>query len=211
MKYLKGLICGLILLLAATPATANGAPIKIFLNYLPEFSNYGSTGATGVALISIGEAWVDIQAEGLPQLSGQLYEAWLVTAETNDMISLGKFNADASERVAYHVEFEQLPAADYRYLFISVETDPDPDPAADARRTIAGVFPNAEVIQATVAPTPTLAPGITPTPGAPATPAALPVTGEVVLLNMNIRFWPLGVASLGVALILAGILYRRRN
>lgn len=207
MKYLKGLICGLVLLWAAMPAAANGAPIKIFLNYLPEFSTYGSPQATGVALISFGEAWVDIQAEGLPQLNGQLYEAWLARTETNDMISLGKFNADAGGRVAYHADFDQLPEADYRYFFISVETDPDPGPEADSRRTLAGIFPNAEVVQVTGTPPPTLAPGVTPTPGAP---ADLPVTGVVAFQNMRIGFWPLalGLVGLGVTLMLTGIFYR---
>jgi hypothetical protein len=187
------------------PAAANGAPIKIFLNYLPNFSNYGSPQATGIALVSFGEAWVDIQAEGLPQLSGQLYEAWLARSETNDMISLGKFNADASGRVAYHVEFEQLLEADYRYFFITVEPDPDSSPEADARRTIAGVFPNAEVIEVTGTPTPTLVPGVTPTPGVP---AALPVTGD-----LESPSWPLvlGVAGLGLIFILTGLFYRRRH
>lgn len=158
-----------------------------------------------MALVSFGEAWVDIQAQGLPQLSGQLYEAWLARTETSDMISLGKFNADASGQVAYHVEFEQLPEADYRYFFISVEPDPDPSLEADARRTLAGVFPNAEVIQVTGTPTPTLAPGVTPTPGAP---AALPVTG-----NLKILYWPLvlGAVSLGMIFILTGLFYSRRN
>ena len=208
MKYLKGLICGFILLWAALPAAANGVPVKIFLNYLPEFSNYGSPQATGVALVSFGEAWVDIQAEGLPPVSGQLYEAWLARTETGDMISLGKFNADASGRVAYHAEFEQLPEADYRYFFISVEPDPDPDPAADSRRTIAGIFPNAEVVKATGTPTPTLVPGVTPTPGAP---AALPVTGELFFQNVT-GFWSLvlGLVGLGIIFIGAGIFYRRK-
>jgi hypothetical protein len=208
--FLKFLICSLIILVSAIPVAANGTPIKIFLNYLPEFSNYGLTNATGVAMISFGEAWVDLQAEGLPQLNGQLYEAWLLKTDTNEMISLGKFNANPEGRVAYHADFEQLPEADYRYFFISVEPDPDPGSEADARRTIAGIFPNAEALDIPGTPTPTLAPGVTPTLGAP---IALPVTGLLNFQNPNFWFFPLtiGAVSVGVIFILAGLFYRRRK
>jgi hypothetical protein len=208
--FSRWLICVLTILFLAVPAAANGAPVKIFLNYLPNFSNYGSTHASGTAMISFGEAWVDIQAEGLPQLTGQLYQAWLVKAETNEMVNLGKFNADTNGRIAYHAEFEQLPKADYRYLFITVEPDPDPNPEADARRTIAGVFPNAEVVKATGTPVPTLVPGVTPTPGAP---AALPVTGGLVFQSSLFQFGSitLGVVGLGTIFILTGLFFRRRN
>ena len=59
--------------------------IKIFLNYLPEFSNYGPTDASGVAEISIGEAWVDLTIDGLPQLTDEHYEAWLIGADEQQM------------------------------------------------------------------------------------------------------------------------------
>ncbi len=178
MKILKWCIlclaCVTIMAFAVTPVAANGSPIKVFLNYLPEFSTYGPTDAKGVALISIGEAWVDLSADGLPQLSDALYEAWVVNAQTEEMVSLGKFNADAQGHVAYYAELDELPIADYRYFIISVEPVPDPSPLADARWTIAGIFPDSELKIVTGTPTPTLAPGVTPTPGAPLT---LPITG----------------------------------
>jgi hypothetical protein len=178
MKILKRFVVGLACVAAlaglAAPAAADGAPVKIFLNYLPGVSNYGPTNASGAASVSIGEATVDLTADGLPHLSGELYEAWLVTTETEPMVSLGKFNADANKHVAYQVELGNLPEADYRYFVISVEPDPDPSPAADARRTIAGVFPNPKLQIMSGTPTPTLEPGVTPSPPAPGT---LPVTG----------------------------------
>jgi hypothetical protein len=178
MKSLKPiilcLVCCTVLLSLATPAAANGAPVKIFLNYLPEFSNYGPTDASGVASVSIGEAWVELTAHGLPPLTGDLYEAWLIQSETKEMISLGKFNADADGNIAYYAELDELPIADYRYFVISVEPDPDPSPEADVRFTIAGVFPNAELQIVSSTPTPIPGPGVTPTPDAP---IVLPVTG----------------------------------
>lgn len=204
-KNLSWFICILTILIMAVPARANGAPKKIFLNYLPEYSNYGPTNASGVALVSIGEAWVDLQAEGLPQLSGQLYEAWLVKAGTDEMLSLGKFNADADGRVTYYKELDQIPEAEYRYFVITVEPDPDANPAAEARRSIAGVFPSAELQVVSGTPTPTLVPGVTPTPGAPAN---LPVTGSIF---SDLEIWHLGIAVLGLGLVAIGFIWLRRE
>jgi hypothetical protein len=185
MRFLKWLV-PIFVFLALTPllppqwggptqVAANGAPVKVFLSYLPEFSNYGPAEASGVALVSIGEAWVDLTADGLPRLSGEQYEAWLIKAETEEMVSLGKFNADADGHVAYYAELDELPVVDYRYFLISVEPEPDTAPVASSRWTIAGVFPNPELHIANGTPTPTLAPGTTPTPQAP---SVLPVTGR---------------------------------
>jgi hypothetical protein len=188
-----------------TPATANGAPVKIFLNYLPELSNYGSTTASGVAQVSVGEAWVDIQAEGLSQLDGVEYEAWLVTADTNQMISLGKFNSDVDGNVDYYAEFDDIPLLEYRFFVISVEDVPDADlQTADSRRTIAGVFPNARLEVVSGTPTPTLGPGITPTPGAP---AGLPVTGNVNTTALAAIVW----LGFGLALLALGLALKRRS
>jgi hypothetical protein len=201
MKTLKWnvacLICIAVLIFAATPVAANGSPIKVFLNYLPEVSNYGPTDATGVAMISIGEAWVDLTADGLPELSDALYEAWIVNAQTEEMISLGKFNADAQGHVAYYAELDELPIAEYRYFIITVEPVPDPSTLADSRWTIAGIFPNTELQIVSGTPTPTLAPGVTPSPAAPLT---LPVTGRGA---SYIWILPATALLLGIGLIYA--------
>ncbi len=209
MKSLKwALILAVMLLGTAgiwSAALANGAPVKIFLNYLPELSNYGSTTASGVAQVSVGEAWVEIKAEGLPQLEGIQYEVWLVTADNNQMISLGKFTSDADGNVDYYAEFDDIPLLEYRYFVVSVEPDPDPNPAvADSRRTIAGVFPNTRLEVVSGTPTPTLGPGITATPGAP---AGLPVTGNVDFTALAAIIW----LALGLGLFGLGLAIKRRS
>jgi hypothetical protein len=161
-----------------SPALANGAPVTVFLSYLPKFSNYGPVNAKGTADISIGEAWLELEAEGMPRLKDALYEVWITNAATKERISLGKFNADAKGLVAFRANFQDLPKADYRYLFVSVEPLPDPSPEPDKRVTIAGVFPNAQLLIVTGTPTPALVPGVTPPP---APPAVLPVTGGGVV------------------------------
>jgi hypothetical protein len=192
------------LTIGAGTAIANGAPVKVFLDYLPQFSNYGPANATGTATVSIGEAWVDVEAVGMPRLKDEQYEAWITNAVTDERVSLGKFNADASGKVEYHAEFDELPEGDYRYFYISVEPAPDPSPKADKRVTIAGVFPDAQVLIVSGTPTSTPKPGVTPSPVAP---AVLPVTGST-----GVAGWVLaGGLSLLIALALTILTALRRQ
>ncbi len=224
-KNLKliAVLAGLILLaVVAIPVGANGAPVRIFLNYLPEFSNYGPNTAAGEVQVSIGEAWVDLSADGLPPLTGETYEGWLVELNTDRYITVGKFNADANNHIGYYVELNQLPVTDYRYFVITVEQDPDPSPDPDPRITLAGLFPDPKLEIVSVTATPTLplvqpgqtTAGITGTTGAsttengaattptPPPPATLPVTGSA-----RPGGWGLG---LGLGIILSGLLLARR-
>ena len=184
------------------PANANGAPVKIFLNYLPKTSNYGPENASGTATVSIGEAWIDLTADGMPKLDKASYQIWITNAETKDMISLGTFNADAEGHVAYSAELDDIPIADYRYMLVSVEPDPDPNPdEPDSRITIAGVFPNAQILIVNGgAPTATPAPGMTPQAGAPET---LPVTGKY-----NTGIWTFLAILVGLGMISVVVLFK---
>lgn len=209
------------LTLTVSLSLANGAPVTIFLSYLPDVSTYGSPDANGTAVVSIGEAWLELEAQGLPQLQDELYEAWVIDAETGEMRSFGKFNAAADGTVDYKVELDNLVYSDYRYFVISVEPEPDPDPEADPRWTIGGVFPNPELLIVSGTATPVQNSnaeeaavdnanlGGTPDPlataGPPGPPPALPETGQD-------RPWlGLGVSVLGLLLLAAAGLYRRRQ
>lgn len=205
MKIRKWFICCVFMFLVGlvVPVAANGAPIKIFLNYLPEFSNYGPTDASGVAEISIGEAWVDLTIDGLPQLTDEHYEAWLIGAGEQQMISVGTFNSGADGHVDYFVELSELPDIDYRFFVVTVETDSDDNPEPDPRRTIAGIFPDPKLQIVIETPTPTLEAGVTATLGPPITPNApgtLPVTGvplpEIWVINLGLLMLGLGIVSL---------------
>jgi len=177
MGYFKSIIASLFVLalLNGAPARANGSPVKIFLSCLPEISNACPAQAGGQAQLSVGEGWVDLTLDGLTQLKGAAYEAWLKPSQGSQMVSLGRFNADANRHVACHAELGSVVVGEYRYLVITVEPDPDPDPAPSGRVSLAGVIPtlSLHVVQGT--PTPTLPPGVTATPGAP---GRLPVTGS---------------------------------
>jgi len=210
MKAFKGFLGLLVAFVGmavfAGYVAANGAPIKVFLNYLPEFSNYGPTDAHGEAQVSIGEAWVELNAEGLPQLNGELYQAWLVSADNQTIVDIGTFNADAEGRVSYFIELESIPEVEYRYFMVTVESDPDPNPGPDSRRTISGIFPIPEIQIVESTPTPTLEPGVTATPGGP--PATLPVTGMVSFESEGLKLFGLGLGI--VALGVLGLGFKRR-
>jgi len=215
----------LLAVVAVLPASANGAPVHIFLNFLPDFSNYGPDTASGDANVSIGEAWVDLNVDGLPPLTGETYEGWLVEVDTNRYVTVGKFNADANNHIGYYVELDQLPVTDYRYFVITVEQDPDPSPDPDPRITVAGLFPDPqlEIVSASATPTlPLVQPGQSTTemtgttatgqtsgePGAEATPAppppaTLPVTGSGVSM--------LWLAGLGLGAVSLGLLIANRK
>lgn len=218
-------IFSVILLLLTIPVAANGKPVTIYLSFLPEFSNTGAETATGTANVSIGEAWVDLTADGLPQLQGEQYEGWLQEAETGKRFSVGKFNADADGHVAYYVQLDNIPVADYQYFLITIEPDPDPSPDADARITIAGLFPNPQLVEVTPTPVPT-APAAQPITGTetmtgtmpageggsaamdatptPPPPAELPVTGQT-------DFGAPWVLLVGGVLLLAGFFAAKRT
>lgn len=167
--------------LLAVTVLANGAPVKIFLNFLPDFSNYGPIDASGVAQISIGEAWINLEAQAMPVLTNEKYEAWIQEVDTNKVYSLGKFNANADGSVKYALELDDLPVKEYRYLFITVEPDPDPSSDPDQRVSIAGLFPEPrlEILDHPATPTIELSGNATPPVSATGTftPTDASVTG----------------------------------
>ncbi|HZQ38256.1 MAG TPA: anti-sigma factor [Dehalococcoidia bacterium] len=125
---------------SALRVRANGVPLRIPLAYLAGLSNWGPQDATGSVEMSFAEGIVKLDAKGLPQLSGQQYQLWLVKSATNKAFSLGTFSADANRAVAYTGKISGIDGYDYDLLQITVEPVPDPDPAPAAQRSIGGFF-----------------------------------------------------------------------
>jgi hypothetical protein len=123
-----------------TRVRANGVPLRIPLTYLSGLSNWGPQDAAGSVEMSFAEGIVKLDAHGLPQLSGQQYQLWLVKSATNKAFSLGTFNADAGGAVSYSGKINGIDGYDYDLLQITVEPVPDPDPAPSAQRSIGGFF-----------------------------------------------------------------------
>jgi hypothetical protein len=123
----------------ARTAQGNGVPTLVNLSYI-DLSNSGPEDATGVAELIFAEGIVRVEAEGLPMLVGEEYQAWLVNSEAGDAISAGLFNADAAGMVSY--EGVLPPVADFGFdLFIlTIESIPDDAPQPTERRSIGGYF-----------------------------------------------------------------------
>lgn len=127
-------------LMLATPARANGVPTFVDLAYIEGLSNWGPTDATGTLELSFGEGFARLDASGLPALSGQTYQGWIVNSETNDAISIGAFNADTSDVVSYQGALPVITDFGFDLFIITVEPEPDDAPQPTVERSIGGRF-----------------------------------------------------------------------
>ncbi|GAB4558585.1 MAG: hypothetical protein Kow0047_03800 [Anaerolineae bacterium] len=195
----------------ATVAQANGAPVTIFLDYLPDVSNWGPTDATGRAVVAVGEGEVELVTRGLPRLSGEHYQVWLERADTGDLIPIGGFNPDAQGKGELHVILDQLPYTTYRTIRITVEPTPDPDPAPSGKVSLVGRFPNPDVApEGLVTPGAVQSAGEGEAPAAAPRPQFLPVTGAPTVLA--VANWRLpSVITITAIIALAALWYLRRS
>jgi len=145
-----GLTALLALLLAAVTlalpqaSVANGKGVTIYLGYLPEVSNWGPYEASGQAYVNAGEGRAQITVDHMIHDPALHYEVWLVRADDRDtLFSVGTFQVDDAGHAEVELSNPGLQPAEFRFLVISAEPMSDDDPRPDARRTVAGVFPNA--------------------------------------------------------------------
>src|SRR5437016_5342467 len=94
------LIAALLVLAPAARVEANGVPTSVALKYI-DLSNWGPMDATGKADLLLAEGIVKVSAQGLPSLKTQRYQAWLVSSQSGDAISAGRFNADPDGKVDF--------------------------------------------------------------------------------------------------------------
>lgn len=212
-RQMTGILVSLLLIgvawLFPQVAYANGAPVEVFLSYLPNISNWGPQDATGHAVVTIGEGEVTLQVEGLPRLEREHYEVWLESRSDRQLYSVGKFNAKADGTGHLAVLLDTLPYQEYRLLLITVEPDPDPNPEPDARRSIAGFLPNTVLTQTTEGSAPGLETGQLPSASSALQsgprPRYLPVTGG------NAQSVWAALALLGVILVAGRACARKGN
>lgn len=200
------LVAGLALLPAA--ALANGAPVKITLERLAGIVNYGPDEARGEAEITIVEGDAAVRVTGLPRLTNELYQSWLVNTRTGDRLSIGKFNstADGTAQVRSVVG---IGNREFDLFVITVEPEPDPSVEADPRIVLAGYWPGKApeaVIVATATALAQIVQAVTPaaTIVSTAQPTGLPRTGAPgfeILLG--------GLALLGAGALMLGRGIRR--
>lgn len=157
----------------AAGALGNGVPVKVFLNYLPDISNWGPQTAGGEAVLAVGEGWATVSVQGLPKLQGEVYVAWVIP-HRGAPIPLGKFNTDDAGTGDFEIRGLSVPHEPYKLFLLTVERDSDQYQAPGDRRSIAGRFPDPELGGAL----PTLTPAPTPSPGPGGSPGQGPGAGS---------------------------------
>lgn len=179
--------------MGAAVARANGVPLRIPLTYLAGLSNSGPTDARGEAELSFAEGLIRVDVRGLPRLTGEVYQVWLVKSGTNRAVAVGSFNTGPDGLGGYSGRMVGLEGYDYDLVILTIEPQPDPDPAPSGKRSI-GVF--FTLIQKPERGAPALA--------ADTRPAELPKTGDPpsAPTNGNRRWAALALFGTGGALLL---------
>ncbi|HLT21182.1 MAG TPA: hypothetical protein VKZ96_17135 [Thermomicrobiales bacterium] len=135
-----------LLLIPAAVAKANGAPVRVALAYQPPYSNAGPQDATGRVEIAFDDGEVHGEFEGLLPEEGAQYGLWLYNTKSEEILALTTFQADPSGVTPVDVVFEEsIPDEGWDLVVVTIEDDPDASPDPDARWSIVGAFPNAEV------------------------------------------------------------------
>ncbi len=129
-------------LLALAPVArveANGVPTSVVLKYI-DLSNWGPKDASGKADLLLAEGIVRVSAQGLLPLTTQRYQAWLVSSQSGDAISAGRFNADASGKVSFQGTLPPIANFGFDLFIVTVEPEPDDAPQPSSTRSIGGYF-----------------------------------------------------------------------
>ncbi len=187
-------------------ARANGVPTIVELSYLDGLSTWGPEDATGELEISFAEGYARLSTFGLPQLPGRVYQGWIVNSESYDAISIGRFNADAEDEVAFEGALPTITEFGFDLFIITVEPDPDDAPQPTGDRSIGGRF-------SLVGPDPndsTSTADITSGAGTTQQPGQLPATGDFTLLA-DIGRVSLLLAAMALSLFVGLRLGRRRT
>lgn len=209
------LVVGMLLLLLATAVAANGVPVTLYLTWLPGVTNWeNAQAASGSAIVSVSLGELKLEAESLPHLSNGQYEAWLVTEDMQQMVSMGRFNSDMVGHARFENVREDLPSREYRFLLVSMEPEPDTDKASSGKWAIGGVFPDTSLLVVTATPAgagrasgeATPAENATPVTPTPPPPQALPVTGGAPAAGLQG-----GIVVLAAFLLSGAVIWRRRR
>lgn len=129
--------------LDAEDVSANGAPVKVVLTYLPEMSNFGPANATGVAEIVMKEGTVTLSVVGLPPLSADTYNGWLLNTRTSEVLNVARFNTDQAQTAKTQAVLPaEIPEKGWNLFLVTVETKGQVSQAPGGRKSIGGYFPD---------------------------------------------------------------------
>lgn len=195
-----GSLALLAVLATSGPVHANGVPVTVDLAYI-DLSNWGPQDASGTAELIFAEGIVRIEADGLPQLEGELYQAWLVNSEAGDAISAGRFNASPSGAVSFEGSLPPISDFGFDLLILTVEPEPDDAPQPTEDRSIGGYFSLVGVAT-------TDGQGGEAQGGNLQAPGSLPNTGDPAFITDLIRVGALAMA-MGLSVVVGLRLSRR--
>ncbi|MBM4417056.1 MAG: anti-sigma factor [Chloroflexi bacterium] len=168
-------------------AYANGAPIRIQLSKLAGVVTVGTNPASGFAEITAVEGDVVVMTDGLPRLTNELYQSWLVNSRTGERVSVGKFNVTAEGTSRTH-SIVAIGNREFNLFVITVEPEPDPNIEADSRIVLAGYWPGKEPVGAQAAAQATARAQGTPIAGTPI--ATLTAAPPLVTLPAGVSIQP---------------------
>lgn len=134
------IVLALLVLAACDGEPLGERTISVALGF-SDHTNFGPETAAGIAIIDTPSGRVELSVDGMPQLDGDRYEAWL-RGGGEDPLSLGTFNSSEQGAAMIAVTAGDLREATFERVAITVEPDPDPDPGTpDVRETISGDIP----------------------------------------------------------------------
>jgi hypothetical protein len=93
----------------------------------------------GTAVVVGSTGRVDITVEGLPKLTGEVYEGWLAGGGET-AVSTGRFNTDDTGAGSSTIVLGDISERTYARVVLTVEPEPDPSPAPDPRHSIGAEF-----------------------------------------------------------------------
>lgn len=149
LSVLAVLMIGLGVFGLAGVAEANGAPQRVILTYLPNVSNWGPTGATGIAEFVQVEGQVRFTALGLPKPDG-VYALWLTSGNGKQSIELGEPTIDDQGVTRLDRTLpEAIPDQRWETMVLTVEKPGAQRTGPSDKRSIAGYVgePGAQGVQ----------------------------------------------------------------
>jgi hypothetical protein len=142
-RLLFALVLIALLLTPALAAQANGNNQVIFLTYLPGVSNSGNKSASGIAVVDLVTGEVAVQVTNLTLTDNGHYEVWLTGPNLTNPVHVSALPSDGHLPT---VIVPNLPPMDYRYVLLTLESDGATPATPGDKRSLAGVFPNAEAV-----------------------------------------------------------------
>lgn len=130
-------LAGTALLAAGCGSELGEESYTVSLSCVDDCNHVPSQAGAGSAMVNGGSGQVDITVQGLPMLTGEVYEGWLAGGDETP-ISTGRFTTDDQGMGSSSILLGDISDRTYERVVLTVEPDPDPDPGPDPRHSLVG-------------------------------------------------------------------------